>query len=178
MQLSWSHALFQVHNLDAMIDFYTDVLGFDVTDRGAINDGKTELVFLSQNASDHHQIGFASGRHPDARPPRGNHFAFRVESLADVKTWYARLDRDARVPSASPVTHGNAWSVYFNDPDGNGIEVFCDTPWHVSQPQGGTWDPTASDEDIHAETEARFREDPEFQPIHDFYHQRAEKLSQ
>ena len=31
-------------------------------------------------------------------------------------------------------------SIYFNDPERNGIEVFWDTPWHVAQPQGKVWD--------------------------------------
>ena len=176
MTLSWSHALFQVHDLDAMVDFYTGLLGFDVTNRGTLDNG-AELVFLSQNATDHHQIGFASGGAADHVPPRGNHFAFRVDSLHDVKTWIGKLEADARVKSTSPVTHGNAWSVYFNDPEGNGIEIFCDTPWHVAQPHGGAWDPGASDDDIHAATLARIQDDPEFQPIDEYYRKRAAVLA-
>ena len=30
--------------------------------------------------------------------------------------------------------HGNAWSLYFRDPEGNRLEVFCDTQWYVEQP--------------------------------------------
>lgn len=32
------------------------------------------------------------------------------------------------------VTHGNAWSIYFWDPEDNRVEIFADTPWHVPQP--------------------------------------------
>jgi catechol-2,3-dioxygenase len=31
-------------------------------------------------------------------------------------------------------SHGNAWSVYLNDPEGNYLEFFVDTDWHVQQP--------------------------------------------
>ena len=177
MNLSWSHALFQVHDMDAMTNFYTDLLGFDVTNKGSFDGGKTELVFLSQNATDHHQIAFASGRTPDAPPPRGNHFAFRVTSLTEVKDWHAKLEADDRVKSTTPVTHGNAWSVYFSDPDGNGIEIFCDSPWHVAQPHGGPWDPSASNDDIHATTLTKIEGDPEFEPIEDYYQRRSEKIA-
>ena len=33
-----------------------------------------------------------------------------------------------------PVSHGNTWSVYFRDPEGNRIEIFTQTPWHTTQP--------------------------------------------
>ena len=33
-----------------------------------------------------------------------------------------------------PVTHGNALSVYFLDPEGNRVELLIDTPWYVPQP--------------------------------------------
>ena len=33
------------------------------------------------------------------------------------------------------MSHGNTLSIYFNDPEGNGLEVFWDTPWHVAQPK-------------------------------------------
>ena len=32
------------------------------------------------------------------------------------------------------MNHGNAWSVYFRDPEGNRIEIFCDTEWYIEQP--------------------------------------------
>jgi catechol 2,3-dioxygenase len=75
-----------------------------------------------------------------------------------------------------PLTHGNAWSIYFRDPEGNGVEVFCDTPWHVRQPQARSWDPSLSEEDLLAWTKEEFGADPEFGPIEDFYAARAKHL--
>ena len=34
--------------------------------------------------------------------------------------------------------HGNTWSVYVEDPEGNRIECYTPTPWYVKQP---TWWP-------------------------------------
>ena len=56
-----------------------------------------------------------------------------------------------------PVTHGNAVSVYFKDPEGNGIEIFCDTPWHVPQPQVGFWDPSQDAEQVLARCQSQVR---------------------
>ena len=175
-RLSWSHALVLVHNFDAMIDFYTDLLGFHITDRDMTPDGTKELVFMSQSETEHHQIAFLSGkpddfsdRPPHLTPNKTNHFAFRVDNLTDVKEWWSKLSTDERVQGAMPWSHGNTYSVYFFDPDGNGVEVFCDTEWHVAQPSGASWDPNESDEEIHASALKRLEKQRDFQPIDEFY---------
>ena len=178
MQLRWSHAFVHVRSMATMLDFYTNVLGFEVTDQGDV-DGKL-VAFLSQVPTDHHQLAFLenkNGAEQDA-PRRVAHFAFRVESLQAVKTMHQRLQEDSRIKGVNPVTHGNAWSVYFADPEGNGIEVFCDSPWHVRQPQGQGWDPAASEEDIRRATEDAFQASEGFGPIADYYRQRASHLAE
>ena len=181
MQLRWSHVFLHVYDMATMIAFYTDVLGFEVTDRS--DAGGRAVAFLSQVPTDHHQIAFlgpapSEGKQEDALPTsRVGHFAFRVGALAEVKALHRRLQADARVAAVNPISHGNAWSLYFADPEGNGIEVFCDTPWHVRQPQGGTWDPAASEADIHAATKAAFEDVPGFGPIADYYAERASHLA-
>lgn len=177
MQLRWSHAFVHVADMDAMVGFYADVLGFEVTDTGEV--GGAPVTFMSQVETDHHQLAFLERPAEDgaALPNRVGHFAFRVESLEDVKAMHDRLTADDRVQGIAPVTHGNAWSVYFADPEGNGIEVFCDTPWHVAQPQGGGWDPAKSEAEVHADTEARFAGADGFGPIEDFYRERAAQLA-
>ena len=76
-----------------------------------------------------------------------------------------------------PLTHGNAWSIYFSDPEHNGVEVFIDTPWHVQQPQAKPLDLTKSNDDIVATTQAAFSEEPEFGDLTDFYEGRAAHLA-
>lgn len=175
-RLKWSHALVTVRDFDATVDFYTNVLGFHVTDRDRTPDGTKELVFMSQSESEHHQIAFLSGKtgEPTKRPEgltpnRTNHFAFRVDNLDDVKAWWKKLSTDDRVEGAMPWSHGNTFSVYFFDPEGNGLEIFCDTPWHVAQPSGAPWDPTASDEEIHETARQRLKDNRDFKPIDEFY---------
>lgn len=36
MNFRWSHAVVLVRDMENMLDFYTNVLGFQITDRGAI----------------------------------------------------------------------------------------------------------------------------------------------
>lgn len=174
MQLQWSHAFVLVRDMDAMVDFYTNVLGFEITDTGGLRGN--QLVFLSQVGTDHHQLGFQQTREDMGSSNTVGHFAFRVASLDDVKSMHGTVKQDDRVSDIRPVTHGNAWSVYFKDPEGNGIEVFCDTPWHVNQPQATSWDPAMPDEDVYEATRKQFSSAKGFIPIEEFYATRTAHL--
>jgi NRAMP (natural resistance-associated macrophage protein)-like metal ion transporter len=55
--------------------------------------------------------------------------------------------------------------LYLKDPEANTVEIYIDTPWHVSQPHGEPLDLAQSDEEILRETEAHCRRDPSFMPM-------------
>ena len=173
LRLEVAHAVLYAHNVADMIEFYTNTLGFEVTDRGPL--GPNEIVFLSQNANDHHQVAFITGRGEPDPSNSVNHVAFRSGgTLDDLRALKKTLEADERVTQIVPLCHGNVWSVYFRDPEFNGVEVFIDTPWHVRQPQGEPLDLDKSNEEIVAATLEHFSTEPEFGAIEDFYRRRAE----
>ena len=174
MQLRWSHAVVKVRDLDLMVDFYSRVLGFEVADRGDLAPGGPGIVFMSQVGTDHHQIAFLPAGRGDDPPNSVDHVAFRVDDLDDVREMMERVGKDGRGARApGPVTHGNAWSIYFQDPEGNGIEVFCDTPWHVAQPQLKPWDPGQTNDEVAKATQAAFADQPGFRPFADYVGERT-----
>lgn len=177
MKLRWSHAVVYVRNLDEMISFYKDVLGFQVSDRGPLdpNFPGMDIAFLSQAGSDHHQIAFVPVRGPESNSPV-DHFAFRVESYADVRAMAEKLNADGRAAEINPINHGNAWSVYFKDPEGNGIEVFCDSPFGVQQPQIKPLDLSLSEDEQRRQTEEQFGKQPGFKPAAEFYAEHRRRL--
>jgi catechol 2,3-dioxygenase len=81
----------------------------------------------------------------------------------------ARVTDAGGAHGLSPTSHGNAWSIYFKDPDGNGVEVFCDSPFHVRQPQARPWDLSMTEEELRRETEQQFGAEPEFMPMEAYY---------
>lgn len=176
LRLEVAHSVLYVHDVDRMIGFYTDVLGFEVTDRGPI--GPNEIVFLSQTADHHHQVAFITGRPAPEKSNNTHHTAYRsAGTLDDLKALLGRLQADEGVSGIMPLTHGNAWSVYFQDPEHNGVEIFIDTPWHVKQPQGKPLDLTKPNEEIIAATREAFAAEPEFGDLQGFYDGRAEHLA-
>jgi catechol 2,3-dioxygenase len=177
MKLRWSHAVMYVRDLEEMIAFYGGVLGFEVSDRGPLDPRHPglDIAFLTQVGSDHHQIAFVPVR-GEGPSTTLDHIAFRVDSLADVKAMAARLQADGRASDISPTSHGNAWSVYFKDPEGNRIEVFCDSPFHVRQPQVRPWDLSMSEDELRRATEEQFRGEPGFGPMDGFRAEQRRRL--
>ena len=127
---SFSHVGFFVTDMEKMKRFYRDTLGFFITDKGVLN-GK-DITFFSRDPNEHHQIVLVGGRDPDSQL-NINQISFRIESLGGLKTLYDKLV-EAGAPGMDPVIHGNAWSIYFQDPEGNRLEVFVDSDWYISQP--------------------------------------------
>jgi catechol-2,3-dioxygenase len=159
--LAFSHMGLYVRDLAAMEDFYSRVLGFTVTDRG--NLGPVALVFLSRDPGEHHQIVLASGRPAEAHFNVVNQVSFRVPDVAALRHFHAAIATE-RVSDVAPVTHGNAISLYFRDPEGNRLELFVDTPWYCAQPCREPVDFSRSDAEILAETERIARALPGFKP--------------
>ena len=157
---AFSHFGIHVTDIASMESFYTRVLGLLVSDRGALPGGAS-LVFLSHDLDEHHQMVLATGRPPGVEYNVVNQISFKLPTLADLKAMHARL-RAEGIKEFRIVTHGNAWSVYFADPEGNRVELFVDTPWHTPQPYAEPFDIEAPLETILAETEAICRNRPGF----------------
>lgn len=161
MELRWSHALIPVKNMRDMVNFYTTVLDFQIADK-SMQDGRDRIVFLSHLEEEHHQLAFLANDRPFESGKANAHFAFRTSSLNEVKSLFEKLRNDDRIGSITPVTHGNTWSLYFADPEGNSLEVFCDTPWAVNQPFSEVWEPQDNEEAIRAKTRALIEERTDF----------------
>jgi catechol-2,3-dioxygenase len=157
-----SHFGIHVTDINRMVNFYTGVLGLIVTDRGVLDDAGRELAFLSHDPDQHHQLVLVTGRPADERSTNVvNQISFKLPSLDDLKSMHAAVQKTG-VEQFRIVTHGNAWSIYFPDPEGNRVEIFVDTPWHTRQPFAEPFDITAPTETIMAETEALCRRRPDF----------------
>jgi catechol 2,3-dioxygenase len=183
LELGISHVVLKVRDLDEMLAFYSGVLEFDVVDRGPVNLSNrgdlgaldTEIVFLSQDPHNHHQLAMLPIRDDDHRGPV-DHMAFRSGSFASVRELsqkLASLDVVVR-----PVSHGNTLSCYFSDPEGNGVEVYAETPFHVDQPQVRPVDLSMSDDDAAAWVQQEFADAPGFRSKEDYVQERLDQLAQ
>ena len=58
--------------------------------------------------------------------------------------------------------HGNAWALYFKDPEGNPVELYVDSHFYTPQPCGEPLDLDQPNDEILARTEAMCRSRPRF----------------
>jgi catechol 2,3-dioxygenase len=160
--LVFSHMGFYVRDLARMARFYKEVLCFTQTDQGDL--GAVQIVFLSRDPSEHHQIILATGRPADLGFNVINQISLRVPDLATLRLVRNRVAAEPDVTELLCATHGNAVSIYFRDPEGNRLEVFMDTPWYCAQPLREPIDLDLPDATILARAEAIARSRPQFQP--------------
>ncbi|MEF8825705.1 MAG: VOC family protein [Halapricum sp.] len=115
------HVHLKVRDIERALAFYIEVLALEVTERHG------RYAFCSWGEQ-HHDVAL-QGIGEDAPGPGPGvgmyHAAFEVETPETLRTVYERLrEHDVLV---SPVDHGISKALYFDDPDGNGLEVYLDT---------------------------------------------------
>jgi len=173
--VAFSHVGLFVNDLDKMVAFYTGLLGFVVSDREVADNG-AEFAFLTGDAREHHQLVLATGRPATVAFNPVQQISFRATSLAALRRLYGKAKAQP-ITELGPVSHGNAISAYFRDPEGNRFEIFIDTPWHVPQPMRIELDLAVSDAELWRLVEDHARRQPGFKPRADWQADIARKLA-
>ncbi|SHK15147.1 catechol 2,3-dioxygenase [Bradyrhizobium lablabi] len=122
----------RVRQLDPIADFYRDVLGLTVMERSGtaalLGSGGVKLLALEA--------------HPDAATESRSaaglfHTAFLMPTRKDLARWLVHAAIN-RVPFSGFADHRVSESVYLDDPEGNGIEVYADRDPSLWQWSAGT----------------------------------------
>jgi catechol 2,3-dioxygenase len=115
------HVHLKVRDLERAVDFYRDVLDLAVDDRHG------NFAFLSYGGH-HHDLALQGLGERASGPDPGvglYHSAWEVPDGTALRETYERLRE--RGVDVSPVDHGISKALYFDDPAGNGVEVYLDT---------------------------------------------------
>jgi catechol 2,3-dioxygenase len=118
------HVVLKVRDVEQAERFYTQVLGFEVVARLAQPRG----VFFSLGEQ-HHDLAVLEVP-PHADEPKADqvglhHVALQVKDFAALKECYRTLQQHG-VAIVRAVDHGVTKSIYFCDPAGNRLELYCD----------------------------------------------------
>ena len=120
------HVHLKVADLERMVAFYRDVLGFTVTQRFA-----DYAAFLSDGTY-HHALAFNTihsrgGEQPAAGSTGLFHLAILYPDRAGLADGLRRVEA-AGVTLTGASDHGVSEALYFDDPEGNGVELYVDRP--------------------------------------------------
>jgi catechol 2,3-dioxygenase len=121
------HVVLKVRDARKSRDFYTRTLGLKVAhenlERGA--------VFLSFGEQ-HHDLALfqlATGEPPAESQPGLHHVAWQLPSFAELQAAHRELGA-LGIHVESTIEHNVTRSIYFPDPDGNRVELYCDMVEH------------------------------------------------
>lgn len=120
------HVHLKVSDLERSLAFYSDLLGFEITQRYG-----SQAVFISAGGY-HHHIGLNTWHSKGAGPAPVNvpglyHTAILYPTRKDLAVILKRL-LEAKYPLTGASDHGVSEALYLDDPDGNGVELYWDKP--------------------------------------------------
>lgn len=124
-----SHAVLRTTRLKEMVEWYKTVLNVKVL-------YQNDFIAFTTYDDEHHRIAFAQV--PGlVEKPKGSagldHLAFFYSTFADWIETYERL-KAAGITPRVPIHHGLTMSLYYRDPDDNGVELSIDnvekSQWH------------------------------------------------
>jgi catechol 2,3-dioxygenase len=120
------HVHLKVADLERALEFYRDVLGFELTQRLG-----QEAAFLAAGGY-HHHIALNTWESLGGSPPPPGatglyHLAIVYPTRAALADALRRLIA-AGIPLDGASDHGVSESLYLRDPDDNGVELYCDRP--------------------------------------------------
>src|SRR6266702_4598696 len=122
----------RVRNVDLVTDFYRDVIGLTVMERSAtgalLGAGGVGLLALEAHPQAATESRKAAGLY---------HTAFLMPTRKDLARWLVHVAIN-RVPLSGFADHRVSESVYLDDPEGNGIEVYADRDPSLWQWSEGT----------------------------------------
>jgi catechol-2,3-dioxygenase len=118
------HVAIPAQHPKELATYYRTLLGLHQTLEGTLpNLGA--FVFLGDTKAEQPQV-LALITRPEAR-----HIAWRVESLAALKAFYANTKAHS-IPISFALNHRVTLSLYLHDPEGNAVEVFWPTGQNVA----------------------------------------------
>lgn len=121
----FSHFVYEVANVERSVKFWTEIMGFQVTENNEIG-----ITFL-RYGSDHHGIGLieteAAKKRDIETMPKVQHLALEVENT-DVLLAAREFLKRKGVPIVFEGRKGAGgnYGVNFTDPDGYQFEITCD----------------------------------------------------
>ena len=123
------HVHLKVADLERALNFYSGVLGFEITQRMG-----DSAAFLSAGGYHHHLALNTWESLGGAPAPVGAaglyHLAILYPTRASLADALRRLIA-AGIQLEGAADHGVSESLYLRDPDDNGVELYCDKPKDV-----------------------------------------------
>ena len=139
------HVGIYAQDLMKMRDFYTRVIGLQVADEDL--DGRGMCFLSADPVSEHHEFVLMKGRNTPEEMQLVQQISFKVPTIQDLREYKKKIEEE-ELKIDRIVSHGNAFGMYFFDPENNRVELYYRTGFPVPQPHGDPLDLSRSDEEL------------------------------
>lgn len=129
------HTVFQSTELDSVVRFYVEKVGFTISDE-VVNDIGESMVVFMRSDDEHHSLAFFRGSKNE-----WDHHCYETNEWNNIRDWgdkFAKL----RIPIFfGPGRHGPGNNLFFmvTDPDGNRLEFSAELEHVSAETLPGIW---------------------------------------
>ena len=129
------HTVFQTTELDTVVRFYVEKIGFAISDEVVDHDGTVMVVFLRSD-DEHHTLAFFRGGQN-----AWDHHCYETSEWNDIRDWGDKFARQHIPIFFGPGRHGPGNNLFFmvNDPDGNRLEFSAEMQHVAAETIPGVW---------------------------------------
>lgn len=129
------HVVFASTNAAGLLDFYTDVLGFTLSDRVVDGEGGLRTAFV-RCSPEHHSLAVFS-----AHESRLDHHCMEAGDWMLIRDWADHFASEHIPLKWGPGRHGpgNNLFIFVHDPDGNWVELSAEIEQVEDGKAAGEW---------------------------------------
>jgi catechol 2,3-dioxygenase len=130
------HTVFQTTQLDEIVRFYVEQLGFIISDEVVDENGTVMVVFMRSD-DEHHTMAFFRGSRNE-----WDHHCYETNEWNDIRDWGDKFAKQ-RIPIFfGPGRHGPGNNLFFmvNDSDGNRVELSAEMQVVEAGTLPGVWE--------------------------------------
>ncbi|MFT4068061.1 VOC family protein [Paraburkholderia sp.] len=129
------HTVYQTTELEQIVRFYVEKLGFSISDEVVSESGGASVVFMRSD-DEHHSLAFFKGSRNE-----WDHHCYETNEWNDIRDWGDRFAA-AQIPIFfGPGRHGPGNNLFFmvTDPDGNRLEFSAELQSVSADAAPGVW---------------------------------------
>lgn len=129
------HVVFASQDVDRLLSFFTDTVGFVLSDRVLDETGGLRTAFV-RCGNDHHSLAFFA-----ASENRLDHHCYEAEEWNLIRDWADHFAAERMPLKWGPGRHGPGDNlfVFIHDPDGNWVEISAELEQVAPDRPAGDW---------------------------------------
>lgn len=130
------HVVFQTTELEAMIDFYVNTVGFTVSDNVVDEQTGQLMTCFLRSDDEHHTLAFFRGSKNE-----WDHHCYETNEWNDIRDWGDRFAKERITLFFGPGRHGPGNNLFFMvvDADRNRLEFSAELEVTDASRQPGVW---------------------------------------